>query len=82
MEERLRSVSLAESGRFEFVQLCKDFGISRKNGYKWSNKGVGSNKGVKGVKRLKLVSIHPASVENGFLWDGRSASSILVPFTT
>jgi len=28
-------VSLAETGRFEFVQLCKDFGISRKNGYKW-----------------------------------------------
>jgi putative transposase len=35
MEERLRFVSLAESGRFEFVQLCRDFGISRKNGYKW-----------------------------------------------
>jgi len=37
-------VSLAETGRFEFVQLCKDFGISRKNGYKWLQ-------GSEGVKR-------------------------------
>jgi transposase InsO family protein len=35
MEERMRFVSLAESGRFEIVKLCRDFGISRKSGYKW-----------------------------------------------
>jgi hypothetical protein len=35
MEELMRFASLAETGRFEFVQLCKDFGTSRKNGYKW-----------------------------------------------
>ena len=35
MEERIRFVSLAESGRFEVLGLCRDFGISRKTGYKW-----------------------------------------------
>jgi transposase InsO family protein len=34
-EQRMRFVSLAESGRFEIVGLCRDFGISRKTGYKW-----------------------------------------------
>ncbi len=34
MEEKMRFVSLAESGRFEFVGLCREFGISRKTGYK------------------------------------------------
>lgn len=31
----MRFVSLAESGRYEIVGLCRDFGISRKCGYKW-----------------------------------------------
>jgi putative transposase len=35
MEEKMRFVSLAESGRFEIVALCREFGISRKTGYKW-----------------------------------------------
>jgi len=35
MEEKMRFVSLAESGRFEVVGLCREFGISRKTGYKW-----------------------------------------------
>ena len=35
MEERLRFVSLAGSGRFEIGKLCSEFGISRKSGYKW-----------------------------------------------
>jgi putative transposase len=35
MEEKLRFASLAESGRFEIVRLCEEFGISRKTGYKW-----------------------------------------------
>jgi len=34
-EQRMRFVSLAESGRFEIVGLCRDFGISRKTGCKW-----------------------------------------------
>jgi len=35
MEEKQRFVSLAESGRFEIVALCRELGISRKTGYKW-----------------------------------------------
>jgi putative transposase len=35
MEQRMRFVSLAESGRFEVLSLCREFGISRKSGYKW-----------------------------------------------
>jgi transposase-like protein len=35
MEQRIRFVSLAQSGRFEILGLCRDFGISRKTGYKW-----------------------------------------------
>jgi len=35
MEERMRFVSLAQSGRFEMKKLCEEFGISRKSGYKW-----------------------------------------------
>lgn len=35
MEQKLKFVSLAETERFEFSSLCQDFGISRKNGYKW-----------------------------------------------
>jgi transposase InsO family protein len=31
----MRFVSLAESERFEIVSLCREFGISRKTGYKW-----------------------------------------------
>ena len=34
MEQRIRFMSLAESGRFEILALCRDFGISRKTGYK------------------------------------------------
>ena len=35
MEQRIRFVNLAESGRFEILGLCREFGISRKTGYKW-----------------------------------------------
>src|SRR5580658_9769960 len=35
IEQRIRFVNLAESGRFEILSLCRDFGISRKTGYKW-----------------------------------------------
>src|SRR5450759_5044 len=34
MEEIIRFVSLANSGRFSLLELCEDFGISRKTGYK------------------------------------------------
>lgn len=35
MEEKLKFVSLAVTGRFTFTELCADFGVSRKTGYKW-----------------------------------------------
>jgi len=35
MEERTKFVFLAEAGKQSFAQLCRDFGISRKSGYKW-----------------------------------------------
>ena len=35
MEERLRLMILAESGRFEFKAFCEQFRICRRVGYKW-----------------------------------------------
>lgn len=35
MEERVRFVSLAESGKQSFASLCREHGVSRKTGYKW-----------------------------------------------
>ncbi len=34
MEETIRFVLLARSGRFTLTELCEQFGISRKTGYK------------------------------------------------
>lgn len=35
MEEINRFVSMAASGRFTVTELCADFHVSRKTGYKW-----------------------------------------------
>jgi len=35
MEEIIRFVMLAQSGRFTVTDLCEQFGISRKTGYKY-----------------------------------------------
>ena len=35
MEEKLRFVSLAGTGKFTLSELCADFHVSRKTGYKW-----------------------------------------------
>jgi transposase len=35
MEQKHRFVSLAATGRFTFKELCTDFRVSRKTGYKW-----------------------------------------------
>jgi len=35
MEQKHQFVSLANSGRFTLVDLCSEFGISRKTAYKW-----------------------------------------------
>lgn len=34
-EQRLKFVTLANSGRFNVTELCVEFGISRKSGHKW-----------------------------------------------
>ena len=34
-EQRLKFVTLANSGRFNINELCEQFGISRKCGHKW-----------------------------------------------
>lgn len=35
MEEKLKFVSLAATGRFTLTELCADFHVSRKTGHKW-----------------------------------------------
>jgi putative transposase len=35
MEQKHRFISLAGTGRFTLTELCADFQISRKTGYKW-----------------------------------------------
>ena len=35
MDQKLRFVHLAKSGRFTISELCHDFGISRKTGHKY-----------------------------------------------
>lgn len=35
MEQKQRFVSLAATGRFTIKELCRDFTVSRKTGYKW-----------------------------------------------
>jgi transposase InsO family protein len=38
MDQKQRFISLAKSGHFTFTELCKEFEISRKTGYKWLNR--------------------------------------------
>lgn len=35
MDEKLRFIHLAQSGRYTITELCHDFGISRKTGHKY-----------------------------------------------
>ena len=57
IDQRVRFVNLAESGRFEMLRLCQDFGISRKTGYKW----LGRYR-QHGVDALRDLSRAPKSV--------------------
>lgn len=54
MEERVKFVVLAERDQQCFSSLCKDFGISRKTGYKWKRR-----KREKGLEGLKEMSRRP-----------------------
>ena len=35
MEQKQRFISLVQSGRFTMMELCQEFGITRKTGHKW-----------------------------------------------
>ncbi|MDD2764648.1 MAG: leucine zipper domain-containing protein [Opitutaceae bacterium] len=48
MEEKHRFVTLAQTDRFTITDLCEQFGISRKTGYKHLERYVGA--GLKGLQ--------------------------------
>jgi transposase InsO family protein len=54
MEETMRFVSLAASGRFTITELCADFGVSRKTAYKHLRRYA-----VEGLKGLHPRSCRP-----------------------
>ena len=54
MEEIIRFVMLAQSARFTVTELCEQFGISRKTGYKYLERYA-----VGGLKGLQLRSHRP-----------------------
>jgi putative transposase len=56
MEEIIRFVTLANSGRFTITDLCEQFGISRKTGYKHLERHA-----VGGLKALQPRSHRPQS---------------------
>ncbi len=53
MEEIIRFVMLAQSARFTVSELCEQFGISRKTGYKYLDRYAGD--GLKGLKRFAVI---------------------------
>jgi len=56
MEEIIRFVTLVNSGRFTITDLCEQFGISRKTGYKHLERYAAG-----GLKALELRSHRPHS---------------------
>jgi transposase InsO family protein len=48
MEEKHRFISLAGTGRFTLTELCADFHVSRKTGYKWLRRY--QQDGVRGLR--------------------------------
>jgi len=58
MEERMKLVSLHQTGRYSVAQLARDFGISRKTAYKWLWRFSGD--GVEGLReRSRAPHRHP-----------------------
>jgi len=51
-EKRLEFIKLLQDGRYSMVELCKRFGISRSNGYKWMERYLeGGLDGLKDRRR-------------------------------
>ena len=64
LDERARLMFALESGLFSMSELCKEYGISRKTGYKWLGRykeaGVG---GLQDLKRAPHTSPHQTPEE-------------------
>jgi hypothetical protein len=85
MDEILRFVSLANSGRFTVLELCEDFGISRKTRHKYlvHYETADPEKGVKPecLRSRISTSSHgvakqsPAGDWRGFLLPGNGAGA-------
>jgi transposase InsO family protein len=65
MDQRTRFVILAKQGQKPIMQLCNEFGISRKTGYKWLNrvKSTGLCNGVKDYSRRPKAITNKISEE-------------------
>jgi len=48
MDQRVRFIGALESSAYSLTELCREFGISRKTGYKWAQRYV--EEGVDGLK--------------------------------
>jgi len=60
MEEIVRFVVLAQSGRFTVTELCEQFGISRKTGYKYLERYASD-------KRMGKMRASPYLLQRDFL---------------
>jgi transposase InsO family protein len=74
MEEKHRFISLAGTGKFTLTELCADFHVSRKTGYKWLRRYQAD--GVRGLqcrsRRPHGCAHHTAEkIERLILWERR-----------
>lgn len=71
MEQRTRFIVLSKQGQKSITQLCDDFGISRKTGYKWikraSEEGVDQRIKEKSRRPKHVASKVPQKVEAAFV---------------
>ena len=64
MEQRLRFVTLAQSGHFTVSELCEQFSISRKTGHKWIGRhAAGGFKGLEDRSRAPKSPAHRTEEE-------------------
>ena len=74
MDEKLRFIHLARSGRFTITELCHDFGISRKTGHKYLQRyEQGGSEGLHELSRSPHCNAHltDKAVEKLILHDRR-----------
>src|SRR3712207_1368987 len=62
MDERVKLIAAWMSGEYSMAQLCREFGISRKTGYKWCERyGL---YGVSGLEeRTRARYTHPNALD-------------------